>query len=122
MQSGTLGDHSKGSSSETSAPTTQNSPSTGAKAGIGIGVAFGALALFGLLIWAIFERRRRRKRDSTVPTTDQEYSDEQYSDHQNSWVRTANAKHEMAQKSSPAEVGPEAMRSELDTGPFTVYR
>jgi len=40
---------------------------TAAKAGIGVGVALGAVLVFGLLFWALTMRRKLRKtRDTTV--------------------------------------------------------
>lgn len=51
------------STSSSSPQHTSNAPglSTGAEAGIGVGVALGVLVVIGLILWALFERRKRRK-------------------------------------------------------------
>ena len=53
----TTGSSSAISSTPTSSPS---GLSTGAKAGIGVGVALGALAILGVLIWVIMRRRRTK--------------------------------------------------------------
>jgi hypothetical protein len=42
---------------------------TAAKAGIGVGVALGAVLVFGLLFWALTMRRKLRKTRDTTDTT-----------------------------------------------------
>ncbi|KAH6660328.1 hypothetical protein BKA67DRAFT_530432 [Truncatella angustata] len=50
-------------SSPQSSPTASGDLSTGAKAGIGVGVALGALLLFGL-VWFIFKRRSKNTKNA----------------------------------------------------------
>ena len=45
---------------------TKNGLSTGAKAGIGIGAALGALAILGLIAWMALRMRRRRRGTESI--------------------------------------------------------
>lgn len=45
----------------TSAPAASSGLSTGAKAGIGVGAALGAIAIIGLIAWFLLRRRKGKK-------------------------------------------------------------
>lgn len=87
-----------------------NSLSTGAKAGIGVGVAVGAIAVIAALVWFLLRRRRRRKEEGQLNTFEKaELHGEAVKESQ----RNVRAKelgedgqvHEMGSPDKPVEIG-----------------
>lgn len=91
------------STTPTSKSDKSGSLSTGAEVGIGVGIGVGVLAIIGLLIWALFERRKRKRKAA-----------EQWSSGAYASSEQNQRKIEMDGKSIPSEMSPHTQVSEVE--------